>query len=68
MFPPVNDTRRTKPKFEVETLLAFVVDIDIDINIDVGSARPFVNATVSGFPSTSPPPFPNLFNETMYDL
>ena len=26
--PPVGDIRRTKPKFEVETLLALEIDID----------------------------------------
>ena len=30
--PSVNNTRRAKPKFEVETLLALEIGIDIDID------------------------------------
>ena len=31
----MSDTRRTKPKIKVETLLALVIDIYIDIDIDI---------------------------------
>ena len=31
----MSDTRRTKPKIKVETLLALEIGIDIDIDIDI---------------------------------
>ena len=46
--PPVNDTRRTKPKFEVEILLTLEIDIDEAIHRHYA----FISL-IMGLPSTS---------------